>query len=968
MRSLLPLFAPLLLLGIAWGARAPKHYTNRWAVSIEGGPAEAQRLADKHGFVNLGQIGSLDGFYHFHRGHVMRRSALPSHGPHLFLRAEPQVKWMQQQTVKRRVKRDLDSGSDPTAFNDPKWPYMWYMHCEEGAAHCRPDMGVGGAWRRGFTGKGVVITILDDGIERTHPDLQQNYDPAASYDVNGNDWDPMPRYDANNENKHGTRCAGEVAATANNSQCTVGIAYHARIGGVRMLDGEVTDAVEGAALSVGPQHVAVFSASWGPDDDGATVDGPGLLASTALLRGVREGRGGLGSIFVWASGNGGRRRDHCSCDGYTNSVATVSVSSTAESGAAPWYLEACASTLASTYSSGEATDRKIITTDLRQRCTENHTGTSASAPMAAAIIALALEANPRLTWRDVQHLVVRTSRPAHLVAPDWTTNGAGRRVSHLYGFGLMNAEAMVVAAASWRRVPEQRTCRGHTDRTHTWIRPEKKLVAIAKVSGCRDDPASRVAHLEHVVVRVTLTHVRRGDLAIFLTSPAGTRSQLLANRMYDHSQEGFKDWEFMTSHCWGEAPGGVWVLEILDTPSQPRNPKAMGKLKEWSLILYGTEEPPQGDAPPPAARSPLKREYARSLSGKRSPWYDWWPGSDKDDLQQPQEYMGQCFPECPYCDGPNQRDCFFCVHFSLRNGTERVCVRSCPHGFYGNIALKRCLRCGNFCLACEPPPHSTRPPAGPSTGSTNVTKAPPSGPPACTRCINGTLLLPGSRDCVTSCGYGFYKDTATSSCLSCRPNCTRCSGGPNSCSECSEGYSVQAGSCHVTCPDGTFPGADQQCLPCHKTCSVCGGPREQDCSRCAPTYVLRDGWQCVQECGTGLYPAPCPDSPEQRCCSSCSAHCLRCESAERCLLCERDHELHGNKCEKNTPCLDVDDDSWDGGGFCTLVKRSGLCGHALLQNLCCQSCRTPAQGPTRTQGGQKGPKGVHSGAPLASPL
>lgn len=74
----------------------------------------------------------------------------------------------------------------------------------------------------------------------------------------------------------------------------------------------------------------------------------------------KQGRRGLGSVFVWASGNGGRSRDHCSCDGYTNSIYTISISSTAESGKKPWYLEECASTLATTYSSGESYDRKIV--------------------------------------------------------------------------------------------------------------------------------------------------------------------------------------------------------------------------------------------------------------------------------------------------------------------------------------------------------------------------------------------------------------------------------------------------------------------------------------------------------------------------------------------------------------------------------------------------------------------------------
>lgn len=73
-----------------------------------------------------------------------------------------------------------------------------------------------------------------------------------------------------------------------------------------------------------------------------------------------QGRHGLGSIFVWASGNGGREGDHCSCDGYTNSIYSISVSSATENGHRPWYLEECASTLAATYSSGAFYERKIV--------------------------------------------------------------------------------------------------------------------------------------------------------------------------------------------------------------------------------------------------------------------------------------------------------------------------------------------------------------------------------------------------------------------------------------------------------------------------------------------------------------------------------------------------------------------------------------------------------------------------------
>jgi len=50
--------------------------------------------------------------------------------------------------------------------------------------------------------------------------------------VNNHDEDPMPRYDLIDSNRHGTRCAGEVAAEGNNSICAVGVAFDAGIGGI----------------------------------------------------------------------------------------------------------------------------------------------------------------------------------------------------------------------------------------------------------------------------------------------------------------------------------------------------------------------------------------------------------------------------------------------------------------------------------------------------------------------------------------------------------------------------------------------------------------------------------------------------------------------------------------------------------------------------------------------------------------
>lgn len=54
------------------------------------------------------------------------------------------------------------------------------------------------------------------------------------------------------------------------------------------MDGLVNDRIEGTALSFAHHLVDIYSASWGPNDDGKTVDGPGRLAREAMDRGIRE--------------------------------------------------------------------------------------------------------------------------------------------------------------------------------------------------------------------------------------------------------------------------------------------------------------------------------------------------------------------------------------------------------------------------------------------------------------------------------------------------------------------------------------------------------------------------------------------------------------------------------------------------------------------------------------------------------
>ncbi|KAJ3593016.1 hypothetical protein NHX12_005354 [Muraenolepis orangiensis] len=883
-------------------------YSNHWAVRIAGGPGEADHIAAKYGYTNLGQIGGLEDHYHFHHGRIVRRAAFALRGDHSFIHMDPRVDWAQQQLIKTRVKRHSGPGLNPIHFNDPKWSNMWYIGCPSKSNNnqnndsCRSEMNVMAAWQRGYTGRNVVVTILDDGIERNHPDLADNYDQLASYDVNGNDHDPTPRYDYSNENIHGTRCAGEVAAVANNSYCIVGIAFNARIGGIRMLDGDVTDIVEAKSLGIRPDYIDIYSASWGPKDDGRTVDGPGPLAKMAFEQGIKKGRKGLGSIFVWASGNGGQQADHCSCDGYTNSIYTISVSSTTENGNRPWYLEVCSSILAATYSSAEFNERKIVTTDLRHRCTDGHTGTSVSAPMMAGVIALALEANMLLSWRDVQHLLVKTSRPVHLKASDWKTNAAGHRVSHLYGFGLVDAEAMVVEAKKWRSVPTQHTCSTFKEDI-MYKEAGQNYTSTITTSGCSEEGVGRgVVYLEHVVVKVLLIHQRRGDLEINLVSPAGTRSQLLAKRAYDNSNEGFRNWEFMTVHCWGERAEGSWTLEIHDVPSPHRNLVILSKFKEWTLTLHGTwENPYQSQSGGPEVQNSSMGPGATAQAPQ-----------GPEDLQE-EEYNGPCHDDCgdQGCYGPDPDHCINCIHFnlgSLKSG--RTCVSHCPAGYLEDHAARRCRRCKKGCELCS------------GRGTTTQ----------CQACTRGFYLDQLNSTCAAACPHGYYGNEGQRQCLKCQESCTSCVTDADMCTGCRKGYSLTGMACVLECRNGSFFHLEEmQCGSCHPSCATCTGPGKEECIQCAPGYLQQE-WLCVQSCTAGYYSREAAGQREKMC-RKCEENCVSCEGPGlSCTTCRDGFSLLGKTCVAFGTCNNADE------VFCEMVKSNRLCEKKLFRQFCCSTC------------------------------
>lgn len=230
-------------------------------------------------------------------------------------------------------------------IEDPTFNEQWHLFNPIQVGH---DVNVTGVWLEGVTGFNATVAIVDDGLDMYSDDLKDNYFAEGSYDFNDHRLEPKPEL---SDDKHGTRCAGEVAAVKN-KVCGIGVAYNSKVAGIRILSKQISDADEAVAMNYAYQKNQIYSCSWGPPDDGKTMDAPGVLIKKAMVNGVQKGRDGKGSIYVFASGNGATAGDNCNFDGYTNSIYSITVGAVDRKGFHPYYSERCSAQLVVTYSSG----------------------------------------------------------------------------------------------------------------------------------------------------------------------------------------------------------------------------------------------------------------------------------------------------------------------------------------------------------------------------------------------------------------------------------------------------------------------------------------------------------------------------------------------------------------------------------------------------------------------------------------
>lgn len=352
-----------------------------------------------------------------------------------------------------------DPAPAPVEAIDPLFAKQWHLN-NTGAFSGKPgaDVRALGAWQTTKGSPEIVVAIIDDSVQKSHPDLKANYKSGRYYDgVNGTFTDdPSPK---DGSQRHGTACAG-VAVGVANSLGGRGIAPNCKLVGVNFWDATVAQTAD-AFYFANSQDAAVISCSW---SWGAAFD----AVSVAIKDLARTGRGGKGIVILFAAGNEsstvaqrqifGRmpevicvgasnwRDDHSK---YSNTGPEVSVvapsndfQSSIPGSPSPLGILTTDNTDDMPRPAGATFSGYVVGNFTPDRGRGSFGGTSSATPLTAGVCALILSRNPQLTARQVRAILEDTADkiPGDTVTAQYI-NGHDLR----YGHGRVNAHRAVAA-------------------------------------------------------------------------------------------------------------------------------------------------------------------------------------------------------------------------------------------------------------------------------------------------------------------------------------------------------------------------------------------------------------------------------------------------------------------------------------------------------------------------------------------
>jgi subtilisin family serine protease len=422
-------------------------------------------------------------------------------------------------------------------------------------------------------GEGIIIAVIDDGVDIDHEEFRSSAKIVAPRDVTRGVDDPRPK---GLRDDHGTACAGVACADGNFGAS--GVAPRARLLPIRLAS-ELGSQAEADAFAWAADHGAdVISCSWGPSDgDFLNPDDPlhrqvePLPDSTRLAvdYAVEKGRNGRGCVILFAAGNGNESVDN---DGYASNPKVIAVAASDDRGKRAPYSDFGAAVFCCFPSNHyhPSLTPGIWTTDrvgglgynfgdkglgdAEGKYTDSFGGTSSACPGAAGVAALVLSKNPELRWDQVRDVLRRSADPIDKRGGRYDERGR----SPFYGYGRLNARRAVELA-----LPPQPSAR-HVHSTVKDVKIRDFAQAKLTIAVPDRDPIGSLS------VGVALDHTWIGDLVITLRPPRAMSVGPIV--LHDHA--GISSDSLKRSYdplstpelaaCLGRSPEGTWVLEVSD--------------------------------------------------------------------------------------------------------------------------------------------------------------------------------------------------------------------------------------------------------------------------------------------------------------------------------------------------------------------------------------------------------------------
>ena len=477
---------------------------------------------------------------------------------------------------------------------DEKFYQQWYLEY----------INVISVWQK-YTGKGIEIAVFDSGFLPHHVDIDNNVISKTILSSGYNDPYML--------DQHALQVASIIASERNN-KFYIGIAYEAKIASYQAFGLKKFSLVNLDFF----QDYDIINNSWGNTKSFDHKENEIQHYIDGFRNAVNLGRNGLGSIIIFTSGNGGKYGKEPNYDGIKHGPYTIIVGGINKpinllfmenqieyfaSPGANILISAPASNIGLLFNSFFVSEADKISS---QDSNVFDYGTSFSCPMASGVVALMLEANPKLGYRDVLEILSLTAlKESDGLLSQWawqhnkadTWNGGGYHFSHQYGFGKLNADAAVKLAESW---PLQQGIK--TLKTISGRYPISKSKLLTNTA--YEINISRDIIIEHLEQNIDIEiEGDFQDINLYLYSPKNTISKLLyqflsnpienrklsdeeVRKQYGQMNLPRKlNWTLGSTNFRGETSQGIWRIGIEVTDQ-----RTTVFVNTLSIKIYGKAE------------------------------------------------------------------------------------------------------------------------------------------------------------------------------------------------------------------------------------------------------------------------------------------------------------------------------------------------------------------------------------------